>query len=115
MRRWEQDLRPECDRRGIRIVTVSSDTVEELQSRRHLHGLKAQMLADFDLAVTDAFGLRNELFHSAPPGDDQEALAVPTTLLVDGAGKVLWMDQSENYQQRSDPELVLAALRTHLD
>jgi hypothetical protein len=33
----------------------------------------------------------------------------------DGDGKVLWMDQSENYQRRSGPEVVLAALRKHLD
>jgi peroxiredoxin len=94
---------------------VSTDTVEELQDRRGFHGLKANMLADFDLAVTDAFGLRNELFHSAPSWDEQDALPVPTTLLVDRDGKILWMDQSENYQRRSGPEIVLAALRTHLD
>ncbi len=73
------------------------------------------MLSDHDLAVTDAFGLRNQLIHSAPPGDDTEALPVPTTLLIDRDGKVLWMDQSENYQRRSGPDFVRAALRTHLD
>ena len=44
-----------------------------------------------------------------------KALPVPTSLLVDANGKVLWMDQSENYQRRSDPDYVLAALRAHLD
>ena len=53
--------------------------------------------------------------HSAPPNDDTEALPVPTSLLVDAEGKVLWMDQSENYQRRSGPEVVLAALQKHLD
>jgi peroxiredoxin len=73
------------------------------------------MLSDPDLAVTDAFGLRNQGIHSAPPGDDTEALPVPTSLLIDADGKVLWMDQSENYQRRSGPEVVLAALKRHLD
>ena len=44
------------------------------------------MLSDTDLAVTDAFGLRNQAFHTAPPGDKTEALPVPTTLLVDTEG-----------------------------
>jgi hypothetical protein len=44
-----------------------------------------------------------------------EALPVPTSLLIDGDGKVLWVDQSENYQRRSGPEAVLAALQMHLD
>ncbi len=73
------------------------------------------MLSDPDLVVTDAFGLRNQGVHSAPPGDDAEALPVPTSLLIDGDGKVLWMDQSQNYQRRSGPEVVLVALRRHLD
>lgn len=96
-------------------MTVSTDSVEELQNGRDAHGLQAIMLSDFDLKVTDAFGLRNTLYHSAPPGDDQEALPVPATLLVDRDGTVLWMDVAENYQRRSGPEVVLAALQKHLD
>lgn len=73
------------------------------------------MLSDPDLVVTDAFGLRNTAFHTAPPGDDTEALPVPTTLLVDARGKVLWIDMSEDYQRRSDPQVVLEAMRSHFD
>jgi peroxiredoxin len=114
LRRLEE-LRPEFDQRGVRVVTVSAEVPEEIREGRGAHGLQARMLADRDLAVTDAFGLRNQGFHSAPPGDGTEALPVPTSLLIDGEGKVLWMDQSENYQRRSGPEVVLAALRKHLD
>ena len=73
------------------------------------------MLSDRTLAVTDAFGLRNQGIHSGDPSDEIEALPVPTTLLVDAEGKVLWMDVTENYQRRTKPEVVLAALREHLD
>ncbi len=97
------------------MVTVSTDSVEELQNGRDAHGLQAIMLSDYDLKVTDAFGLRNTLVHSAPPGDEQEALPVPATLLVDRDGKILWMELAENYQRRSGPEVVLAALQKHLD
>jgi len=114
LRRWEE-LRPEFDQRDIQVVTVSTDTVEELQNGRDAHGLQAIMLSDADLKVTDAFGLRNTLIHSAPPGDEQEALPVPASLLVDRNGEILWMDLSENYQRRSGPDVVLAAIKTHLD
>jgi peroxiredoxin len=113
LRRWEE-LRSEFDKRGVQIVTISTDTPEELRDGHGEHGLKARMLSDRDLAVTDAFGLRNQAIHSGPPRG-AEALPVPTSLLIDGDGKVLWMDQSENYQLRSGPDSVLAALRTHLD
>ena len=98
----------------MQVVTVSTDLIEEIKTRRRNHGLKAHMLSDRDLAVTDAFGLRNQAIHSGPMRG-AEALPVPTSLLIDGDGKVLWMDQSENYQRRSGPETVLAALQKHLD
>jgi len=100
----------------MQLLTVSTDHPEVIRKRRWVHGLQARMLSDRNLAVTDAFGLRNQLIHSGPLGDDEaEALPVPTSLLIDAEGKVLWMDQAENYQRRSGPEVVLAALRTHLD
>jgi peroxiredoxin len=93
---------------------VSTDTPAELEKGRGKHGLQATMLSDPELAVTDLFGLRNKGPHSGIPGG-VKALPVPTSLLVDAQGQVLWMDQSENYQRRSDPDHVLGALRAHLD
>lgn len=98
----------------MRIITVSTDSPRQLRVGHVKHNLGALMLADRNLEVTNTFGLRNTGIHSGPPGGAQ-ALPVPTSLLIDGNGTVLWMDQSENYQQRSDPDTVLAALRAHLD
>lgn len=74
------------------------------------------MLSDHDLRVTDAFGLRNQLTHSGPTGEGAaEALPVPTTMILDATGKVLWLEHADNYQWRSGPEVVLAAIQTYLD
>ena len=97
----------------MQIVTLSTDKPDEIRSGRRKHGLQAIMLSDRELAVTDRFGLRNEGFHSGIPGG-AKALPVPTSILADGDGKVLWLDQSENYQRRSDPDVVLGALQKHL-
>ncbi len=97
-------------------MTISTDLPEVINKRRGAHGLKATMLSDRDLIVIDAFGLRNQLTHSGPVGEDEaEALPVPTTLLLDENGKVLWLEHADNYQWRSGPEVVLAALVKHLD
>ena len=111
MRRWEE-LRPELDAKGVEIVAVSTDTPEKIRAGRHKHGLQAVMIADHDLSVTDAFGLRNQGAHSGPPG--LPGLPVPTTLLADATGTIRWIDQSENYQRRSDPTRVRAALEAQL-
>ncbi len=73
------------------------------------------MLSDQQLTVTDKFGLRNEGFHSAPGSEEAEALPVPATLLINKLGKVVWMDLSADYQRRSDPSVVLAAMEAHFD
>ena len=70
------------------------------------------MLSDRDLAVSDRYGLRNQKIQSGPPGRPQP---VPTSILADAHGVIRWIDQSETYQRRSDPDYVLAALRQHLD
>ena len=112
MRRWEE-LRPELDARGVEIVTVSTDGPKALLAGHAKHGLGATMLSDPELDVTDRFGLRNHGFHSGIPGG-AKALPVPTSLLVGADGRVRWIDQSENYQRRSDPDRVRRALAEHL-
>ena len=110
-----EELRPEFDKRGVKVVTVSVDLPDVIADRRHLHGLKATMLSDQALVVTDAFGLRNQGVHAAPPSECAYAFLVPATLLVVREGTGLWRDLSENYQRRSDPSVVLAAMEAHFD
>jgi peroxiredoxin len=107
LRRWE-DLRPELDARGIALVAISADTPEQIRAGRAKHGARATLLADPELAVTTQYGLLNRP-GLAPSGIRR--LPVPTTLLVDAGGVVRWIDQASDYQVRSHPDRVLAAIR----
>lgn len=70
------------------------------------------MLADPKLEVIDQFGYRNQNINNFKvPG--RPGLPVPTSLLIDEQGRVVWKDQSANYTQRSDPKVVGAALEKH--
>jgi peroxiredoxin len=112
LRRWEE-LRPELEARGVVIVTVCTDTPAQLKAGMGKHGLRAKMLSDRDLTVIDALGIRNQGYHSGMPGG-APALPIPTTVLTNADGVAVWIDQSENYQRRSDPDRVLSALNEHL-
>jgi len=94
-------------------VTVCTDTPEKIRAGHGKHGLQATMLADRSLDVTNLYGLRNQAVNTGPPGVPGQP--VPTSILADAAGRVVWIDQSENYQRRSDPAYVLEAIETHLD
>jgi peroxiredoxin len=113
LRRWEE-LRGELDARGVRIVTLCSDSPAQIRAGRAKHGLGAVMLSDETLAVTDRYGLRNPRAFAPRPGGGApttlRALPIPTTILVDANGVVRWIDQSTDYQVRSSPERVRAAL-----
>jgi len=94
------------------VVTVCTDAPAQILAGRGKHRLQAVMLSDRDLVVTDRFGLRNQGFHSGPPG--LAGLPVPTTVLADRTGVIRWIDQADDYQRRSDPERVRAAIEASL-
>jgi peroxiredoxin len=116
LRRWEE-LRPLLDERGVRIVTLSTDSPAQIRAGRGKHGARALMLSDESLAITDLYNLRNP--KNFAPGKDgglpkYRPLPIPTTILVDARGIVRWIDQSTDYLVRSDPERVRAALEAAL-
>ena len=94
-------------------MTVSTDKPSEIRISRRMHGLKAIMLADPKLEIIDLFGLRNRNINNFKVFPGRPGLPVPTTLMIGSDGKVLWMDQSDNYARRSDPGIVGAALKEH--
>ncbi len=92
----------------MQIVTLCTDTPEQIREGMGKHGAQAIMLSDRDLRVTRLLGLENTARMVKPPGLD--GLPVPTTILTDAQGMVRWIDQSADYQVRSQPDRVQAAL-----
>lgn len=113
LRRWEE-LRTELDARQIAIVAVCADSAEKIRAGRGKHGLRAIMVPDPELVVTDRYGLRNPKNFALKSGVIVP-LPIPTTILVDAGGTVRWIDQATDYMVRSDPERVRAAIRANLD
>ena len=87
---------------------MCTDSPGQIASQRNKHGLAGAFLSDRDLVVTDLFGLRNTNIALRPTG--LPGLPIPTSLLVDHNGIVVWKDQSPDYMQRSDPDYVRTGL-----
>jgi peroxiredoxin len=111
LRRWEE-LRPELDARGIQLVTLCTDSTEEIRAGRAKHGAQALMLSDADLAVTTLFNLINGNLNITPKGT--RPMPIPTSILVDAESRVRWIDQSKDYQVRTNKTRVLAAIQQEL-
>jgi len=71
------------------------------------------MLSDADLVVTDLYNLRHERALAPKPGMIT-GLPIPTTILADAEGIVRWIDQSGDYQVRSNPDRVFAAIDANI-
>jgi peroxiredoxin len=108
LRRWEE-LRPELSARGVEIVAICADTPRQVKAGRRKHGAKGVMLSDPDLVVTDLYNLRHDRT-IAPRQPMITGLPIPTTILTDADGIVRWIDRSGDYQIRSNPDRVLAAI-----
>ena len=61
--------------------------------------------------MTDKLNLRNPV-NLSPKGIG--GLPIPTTILVDAEGKVRWIDQTDDYMLRSEPDRVLAAIEASI-
>ena len=78
----------------------------------HSHRRQKLVNQDRDLSVTSLYNLENtaaKLNVWSPAG-----LPIPTTILADREGIVRWIDQSDDYRLRSQPDRVLRALREGL-
>jgi peroxiredoxin len=100
------------DANGVELVTVCTDTPAQIRKGMSKHGSQAVMLADHDLALTRQYRLENTAPMLKPPG--VLGLPIPTTILADAQGMVRWIDQTDDYQVRSQPDRVLGAIRSAL-
>jgi len=105
-------MKPLLEQYQLEMLTVSTDSVKEIKLSRKMHGFKGTMLGDTKSQIINKFGLKNQNRNNfrMPWRPD---LPVPTTLLIDSNGTVIWKDQADQYSKRSDPECIRSILEEH--
>lgn len=95
-------------KRKARVVAVSIEDQEaaRLTQKDFPHLV---VVADADRGLSKALDLIHP--ESAPEGGDT---AAPTTLLIDGEGRVRWIFRADRVFRRLSPEEVLTAVDEHL-
>lgn len=115
-------MMPLLERHGVTVIALSKDDLAETNAHRARDGLTFTLLSDPELSVIKQFGLLHEgglefktfFIGSArfplgwPVGFKQ--MAIPTTLLMDEAHIVRWIDQAEDYRLRGDEARTRLAL-----
>jgi len=109
---------------GVSVVALSKDTTEEAAVHKERDALGLMLLSDPKLEVIRQYGVEHHKafgFHTTGfiffgiPLDVRpsfQTMAIPTSLLVDEEGTIVWIDQSDDYRLRSDNSLVFDAVRS---
>jgi peroxiredoxin len=111
LRLWSEQ-REELRALGLKLVAVSHDSVEELRRFKRGHGWEMTLVADPTLEIIRRYNLQNRNF--TPKGGPFRDMSIPTTILIDKDGKVLWMSQATDFRVRSHPAKVLSDIRAVL-
>lgn len=111
---------------GFQLIGISTDNEQDLQKSIGKHQLNYQLLADFNSATSQAFGLayfssqkvtdrylammdlKNPL-QKNKAGDERLVLPVPAIYVVDSQGLIQFNYVNPNYKVRLHEELLLKA------
>lgn len=124
LQRFQEMEQDELAQYNISVVALSKDTPAEAALHAERDHLTLQLLSDVNLKVIRQYGVEH---HKALRMEadtfkifgvplrlkrpSYQAMAIPTTLLIDEEGIIRWIDQADDYSVRSDNERVLSAVR----
>lgn len=97
---------------GVVLVAVSSDRPDELRQFKRGRDWAIALLADPALAIHRLYNVQQRNF--TPKRGPFRDLAIPTTILLDKAGRVLFLEQTSDFRVRPHAEAILAKTRALL-
>ncbi|SDN43703.1 Peroxiredoxin [Actinacidiphila guanduensis] len=123
LRVYREQLQPELLARGIALIAVSPQHPDGSLTMREKHDLDFAVLSDPGNRLAISLGVLTApspeareaqlalgLDLEAVNADGTTGLPMPTTAIVDGAGRLVWIDVHPDYATRTEPHQVLDAL-----
>jgi peroxiredoxin len=120
---YQSQLLPLLAERGVRLVAVSPQKPDGSLSMQQKHALSFAVVSDPGNVIASSLGiltgpseeargaqLQLGLDLASVNADGTVALPMPTTVIVDGARTVRWIDVHPDYSTRTEPQQVIDAL-----
>lgn len=103
----------ELDRRGVKVYLVSPQSEENTQTLANRFEVPMNFLIDHGSQVARQLGIIHEQgLPVGVSGYDKDTI-MPTALLTDEGGKILFVDLTDNYRVRPEPETFLKLFDQH--
>jgi peroxiredoxin len=84
--------------RGIRLVAISADTVQDSQNLVKRLDLRFPLLSDVDLKTAIDYGVAMK----------DEEIAIPATFIISKNGEIKWKHVGETKIDRPEPDQILS-------
>jgi peroxiredoxin len=128
LRAYQESLVPVLTERGVPLIAISPQKPDGGRTIRDAHDLTFTVLSDPGNQIAGGLGVLSAERGVAVRGvtaalggdvrggngDGTDRLPMPTTIVVDAAGTIRWIDVHPDYTSRSEPADILAALPTTL-
>lgn len=123
-----EELAPKLTKFNVQIVGISNDTREQQQKHLIRDNISHTLVSDPELKIIRQYGVEHHKALGATEDDTMNLfgitmpivwkmryrpMAIPTSMLIDETGKIVWIDQSEDYRLRASEEAVMSAVKTH--
>jgi peroxiredoxin len=102
----------ELDALGIKVVLVSPQPDESSRKLAESYEVPFHFLIDSDNKIAEKFGIAVK--HGVPvgmPGGYAADTVMPTLVVTNLSGTIVYSDQTDNYRVRPEPDTFLAILR----
>ena len=96
---------------GVKVALISPQPHKNTIAISKKFGVKFDFLTDQGSVAAKALGISDP--HGVPkgmPGYDSET-ALPTVIITDANGKIIWTHETDNYRVRPEPDMYLEVLR----
>jgi peroxiredoxin len=97
---------------GVKVVLISPQPETESRRLAEQYSLPITFLVDEDNALADSLGI--SVRHGVPAGMSggySSHTVLPTLLVTNASGTIIFSDQTDNYRVRPEPDVYLAILR----
>ena len=122
LRTYQVELAEPLTQRGANLIAISPQQPDGSLTMQETNELTFTVLSDAGNTIAGKLGILTEptddakaaqakvgLDVAAANADGTAVIPMPTTVIVDGAGKIRWIDVHPNYTSRSEPAEILAA------
>lgn len=105
---------------GYQIVAISPDDYQNLKSTESKDSINYTLLSDLNAKFIQQVGigfktptmLKGFIATKGQKGETSEVMPVPTVMILDKKGKILFEYINPNYKERISGEMLLAVLKT---